>query len=181
MSTAICPFGGCLRPVVTGGLCDGHYRQHRTGKPLRPLQQRGGSKPRDIGPRLIRRRHIDPGTGCWVWLGSRTSSGYGQIYKDGRVTVVHRAAYEHWVGSVGEDTVHHKCANRLCFNPEHLQLATIRENIGEMHARKSYQRQITALERRVADLSVEVAGLIEALDQERARRPQTPSGDPRSE
>jgi hypothetical protein len=185
MGAATCPFDECCRPVITGGLCDGHYRQRQAGKPLTPLRKRGGSKPRDIGPRLVKRRQINPESGCWIWTGSRTSNGYGQIYKNGRNIVVHRAAFEHWVGPVGEDTVHHKCAERLCFNPEHLQLATMRENIGEMHARKAYQRQIIALELRVAELGAEVDELRVALERARAGEPRTtstsPGSDPRTE
>ena len=173
MAIIPCPFDNCCRPVITGGLCDGHYRQRQAGKPLTPLRKRGGSKPRDVGPRLIKRRDINPESGCWIWTGSRTSNGYGQIYKNGRNIVVHRAAFEYWVGPVGEDTVHHKCAERLCFNPEHLQLATLRENIGEMHARKAYQRQIRTLESQVAELSAEVSELRAVLEQARDDKPRT--------
>ena len=49
-------------------------------------------------------------------------------------------------------TVHHKCANRACCNPEHLELATNRENVAEMFARKAYEARIAELEEEVAAL-----------------------------
>lgn len=150
--TPPCAFNGCGRPVYSKGHCDGHYRQLRQGRILRPLQKRGGGAFKDVGKRLLKKRLEVEETGCWLWQGSKTSNGYGQIQVAGRVMTVHRAAYEYWVGSVEEETIHHTCANRLCFNPEHLQPISARENIAEMRERKHYLKRISALESRVAEL-----------------------------
>lgn len=51
--------------------------------------------------------------GCWNWQGPTSGSGRGGGY--GRMSLNGR-------------TVAHKCANRLCCNPDHLELVTHREN-----------------------------------------------------
>ncbi|MDN5919384.1 MAG: HNH endonuclease [Pseudonocardia sp.] len=48
--------------------------------------------------------------------------------------------------------VHHRCANRMCVNPDHLQLTTARENTAEMLRRRYYEARIAALEAEVLDL-----------------------------
>lgn len=59
---------------------------------------------------------------CWYWTGSKTWNGYGFFCLRGRRTRAHRVAYERAWGDIpaGMD-VDHKCRNRLCVNPDHLQ------------------------------------------------------------
>lgn len=66
---------------------------------------------------------------CWLWVGSRNTQGYGQMwYKGGRV-VVHRLAYRALVGEIPEGLViDHLCRVRNCVNPDHLEVVTSREN-----------------------------------------------------
>jgi len=72
---------------------------------------------------------FDPG-GCWLWQGYRSPKGYGQIFSDGRLEGVHRAAYKLYVSPIGEGLfVLHKCDNPPCFNPEHLFLGTPLDNM----------------------------------------------------
>lgn len=78
--------------------------------------------------------------------------GYGSISVKARSQKVHRVAYELWVGPVGSETVHHKCANRRCFNPAHLDLATARDNVAEMFERNALKRRIAELEAEVTEL-----------------------------
>lgn len=77
------------------------------------LSNHGGSKP-DY--------KIDPDTGCWVWQ-KFTHRGYGTINLiDLDEAWAHRAYYvvSGRVIPEGHD-LHHKCENRSCVNPEHLE------------------------------------------------------------
>lgn len=98
----------------------------------------------------IQRRCTPSSAGCWEWQGFRSPTGYGYI-STGRTKarpqeLAHRLVYEYATGVKPEGmTVHHKCANPACCNPDHLQLATQRDNMAEMHARKTYEAQIADL------------------------------------
>src|SRR6266436_3987369 len=59
---------------------------------------------------------------CWVWKGSKTGSGYGQIWVDGKHVTAHRISHELFIGPIPEGhAVDHLCRNRLCVQPDHLQ------------------------------------------------------------
>jgi len=71
----------------------------------------------------------DSPKGCWVWVGSVDSSGYGQISHEGRMVKVHRLVYMREVGPIPEGTdLDHKCHIRLCCNPSHLHPVSRKEN-----------------------------------------------------
>jgi len=79
--------------------------------------------------------------GCIVWTGYKTPKGYGSfnIYHNGAVRA-HRFAYALHYGvdqlPAGTDktqkrrVVHHKCENKACVNPLHLESVTDRFNLG---------------------------------------------------
>jgi RNA polymerase sigma factor (sigma-70 family) len=79
-----------------------------------------------------------PGQGpwgdCWVWIGSRRSTGYGQFGGVGCIpTTASTIAYKITFGGVPDGLeVSHECEYRLCVNPSHLIAETHREN---MHRR----------------------------------------------
>jgi hypothetical protein len=64
-------------------------------------------------------------SGCWVWIGARTSSGYGNFKFRGRYRGAHRVAYEVLIGmpKLGME-LDHLCRNRACCNPSHLEPVT---------------------------------------------------------
>ena len=70
------------------------------------------------------RRQAD--SGCLVWTGQVSNAGYGRIMLKGdegnRMHTASRAAYELFVGPAGDRIVTQTCGNRLCVNPEHLEL-----------------------------------------------------------
>lgn len=71
----------------------------------------------------------DEETGCWVWVGSRSTSGYGQIWMQGRVQPAHRWLWVHVNGALSTDLyLDHLCCNKPCVNPEHLEPVTPGEN-----------------------------------------------------
>ncbi len=84
-----------------------------------------------IGPQpfksLLRHREVTT-AGCWEWTGARNPTGYGHMnYRSG---YPHRVAYELMVGPIPKGlTIDHLCRNRACFNPQHLEAVSLRENI----------------------------------------------------
>lgn len=82
---------------------------------------------------------------CWPWLAGTRSTGYGSFYDGSRNVSAHRWAYELLVGPIPEGMVlDHRCRNRLCVNPAHLDPTTNRENVlrgvghTAMNARKTH-------------------------------------------
>lgn len=86
--------------------------------------------------------------GCWEWTGHTTCNGYGIIQLGGRLhrkrTRAHKVAYELYMGPIPEGMlVLHKCDNKLCVNPEHLELGDHSKNLkdawgrGIRHPKKS--------------------------------------------
>jgi hypothetical protein len=66
---------------------------------------------------------------CWVWLGSKTG-GYGQISVDYRPWRLHRFVYETLKSSIPDGKIlDHLCRVRTCWNPNHLELVTNKENV----------------------------------------------------
>lgn len=90
---------------------------------------------RDLFMRKVR---LVPGplpTPCWVWRGA-LKDGYGRFTYEGRTYRAHRVAYEAFVGEIAEHDANgkvlvldHKCRNRACTNPEHVEIVTQRVNI----------------------------------------------------
>jgi hypothetical protein len=71
--------------------------------------------------------------GCWNWTGHRDTKGYGSFSLPGGAghsVYAHRWSYQYFVGPVPEGMeVGHKCGNRGCVNPQHLQAMSHRENL----------------------------------------------------
>ena len=76
---------------------------------------------------------------CWIWQSVLTDSGHGRFSIGGRYYMAHRVAYEDARGPIPADlTLDHFRLNpgprqapcsRACINPEHVEPATMRENI----------------------------------------------------
>ncbi|MCH9732852.1 MAG: HNH endonuclease [Actinomycetia bacterium] len=67
---------------------------------------------------------------CWLWTAG-TSHGYGHFGVTRCKSVyAHRWAYEQAVGPIPEGLqIDHRCHNTLCVNPQHLRLATYKQNM----------------------------------------------------
>jgi len=70
--------------------------------------------------------------GCVIWGGNRSGYApgqYGKLNYGGKRLFAHRAAYELKHGPIPEGMrVDHLCHVRLCVNPDHLRLATQKQN-----------------------------------------------------
>lgn len=74
---------------------------------------------------------VDKSDNCWIWIAS-LRNGYGAI-NPGRHSstplYAHRVSYEWANGPIPEGMqVDHACHNRACVNPDHLRLATNKQN-----------------------------------------------------
>lgn len=91
--------------------------------------------------------------GCWVFTAKQNGSGYGFFWYNGKGRLAHRVSYEIYVEPIPKDgVIHHRCGNRLCVNPEHLQCTTWNHNYAEMMARQSMLKRIKELEEEVERL-----------------------------
>lgn len=61
-------------------------------------------------------------SGCWLWTGTPSTNGYGQMYIDNTTKYAHRIMWE-IVNDVEQPRgyyLKHTCKNKKCVNPEHL-------------------------------------------------------------
>ena len=101
---------------------------------------------RAIDERLWERvdKDSDP-DGCWVWLGSFNTHGYGQMMIGSRVdgsrtlATTHRLAYQLTKGIINPTLeLDHLCGNRKCCNPDHLEAVSHSVNINRAVAGSDY-------------------------------------------
>jgi len=74
---------------------------------------------------------------CLVWKGNTDKDGYGLIKVGEKNVRAHRRMYELWYGVKLKSTevIMHKCDNPPCFNPLHLAVGTMKENVADMDAK----------------------------------------------
>ena len=104
----------------------------------------------DRRARIVRKillRVVITESGCWVWTGPTSGTtgrgrGYPRMCLDGATIAVHKTMFVCEYGPVPpKKQIDHKCKNRLCVRPEHLEMVTHREN---QRRRDSVQPEITA-------------------------------------
>lgn len=63
--------------------------------------------------------------------------GYVRCSMYGEKVRIHRLVYEECFGEIPEGMmIRHKCDNRSCINPEHLEIGTCKDNVDDMFKRK---------------------------------------------
>lgn len=73
-------------------------------------------------------------SGCWVWQGSLSGSGYGRAWFRGRAWPVHKIMYTMHKGEVPDGAVVcHTCDNPPCCNPDHLWFGTQDANVRDAY------------------------------------------------
>lgn len=84
--------------------------------------------------------HVDKSAGpdeCWPWQGTMTVYGYGQFKCQSGLWRAHRLIFILTNGPVpSELVVRHKCDNRQCCNPRHLEIGTHDDNMKDAVTRK---------------------------------------------
>ena len=70
-------------------------------------------------------------SGCWIWQGQISNSGYGRTMVSGlnnqaKMVSAQTASYQLFIAEVPEGhLVKQTCGNRLCINPQHLALLKV--------------------------------------------------------
>lgn len=104
--------------------------------------------------RIAEKISVNSKTQCHEWLGSTTKKGYGMIWVDNGMKLVHRVRYEMTYGPIDQgNVIRHKCDNPKCSNPEHLIIGTHAENMKDMVVRN---RQATGIKNGRAKITPEI-------------------------
>lgn len=93
----------------------------------------------DHTPRLLTQRqerrfwHLtraEPATGCRLWTGARSVSGFGRFVLAEDTWYAHRVSYLQWVGPLlNRQRVVQTCqGGKLCVAPDHLRKQLLRRN-----------------------------------------------------
>lgn len=88
---------------------------------------------KEIFDKIMSRVEINHNTGCWEWQGPTSGTGrgggYGRMSLYGQTVAVHIVMFVNFFGYVpSKKQIDHKCTNRICCNPDHLEMVTHKQN-----------------------------------------------------
>ena len=96
--------------------------------------------------------------GCWLWTGSQTKRGYGQLKALRRRWQAHRLSWFIHRGMIPEGLqVLHRCDNPACVKPAHLFLGTHLDNIKD---KVSKHRQAVAHQKLSPTQAIKILALL---------------------
>jgi hypothetical protein len=80
---------------------------------------------------------------CWLWT-SATQGTYGAFWYDSKQILAHRMSYILHHGPITDGLiVRHKCRNKLCVKPEHLETGTLKENSADRWRDNTMNNKLT--------------------------------------
>ena len=113
----------------------------------RAMSKPGVRRPKSLRNRrdiILRRVAVDDSTGCWIWIGAKSGTGYGSLRFDNKGWSAHRFSYEafHDVSLSRTDVVMHMCDVPLCVNPDHLAVGTHCDNMRDCISKRRHAHKI---------------------------------------
>ena len=97
--------------------------------------------PDSVKDRFWDKVDMDADTDCWIWQGFQISRGFGGFTYDHKLYAAHRVSYYLEYEDYSADLlVLHKCGNRLCVNPQHLEQSDYVERFRRSKANDVTQR-----------------------------------------
>ncbi len=128
-----CEIEECETEAKHRGRCGKHYRilllqgDRKVERATKPAEERFWGKVNKSGPMPL---HGDVPGPCWQWTAGKIPSGYGSFHVARMSRAAsHRYAWEVLRGPIPDGlTLDHLCRNKLCVNPEHIEVVTRGEN-----------------------------------------------------
>lgn len=112
-------------------------------KPLKTFREFVAEQHGNEQQRFIQKVKMTP-SGCWRYTAHTGTDHYGQFWKDGEARPAHIVSYELFAGPVPKGILlMHKCDNRWCVNPEHLEPGTKQTNNDDTAAKGRSRNQFT--------------------------------------
>lgn len=110
---------------------------------------------------------------CWLWTGSKTKDGYGQISVEGKNNLAHRFSWIFHNGPIPDALcVLHICDNPPCTNPEHLFLGTQPDNMADK-TRKGRGNQLKGINHPRIKLANITNDKVKSMFQDRPKKKMT--------